>query len=103
MSENQNTPSEETTGAAVEAAASETQDSPSFENLSGAMLTNKGGGYPAYQHYEDKSGGVYCSKTIVKSHDVGAAWVRACLAAHPGTSCDGRPWLSRTQDGTIWP
>jgi hypothetical protein len=102
MSENQNTPSEETTGATVEAAPSETQDSPSLENLSGAMLTSKGGGYPAYQHYRDTFGAVYCTKNKKKSHAEGNKWIHKCIAAHPGTGCLGRPWLSQTQDGTIW-
>lgn len=59
-------------------------------------------GYPAYQHYMDNLNATYCTKTKVKSHAVGAAWVKSCLAGHPGTSCNGKPWLSNSQDGTIW-
>lgn len=60
-------------------------------------------GYPAYQLYQDDTGTIYCTPTKVKSHAVGAMWVKACLAAHPGTSCDGKPWLSDDQEGVIWP
>jgi len=60
-------------------------------------------GYPAYQLYEDNAGNTYCSSKKVKSHAVGAQFVKACIAAHPGTSCDGKPWLSNSQSGTVWP
>jgi hypothetical protein len=66
-------------------------------------VENKNGGYPAYQLYQDNTGTTYCSPTKVKSHAVGSMWIRACLAAHPGTSCDGKPWISDDQSGTIWP
>ena len=62
-----------------------------------------GGGYPAYQLYEDNTDTTYCSRTKVKSHSVGASWISACIAAHPGTSCQGKPWISNDQSGTIWP
>jgi hypothetical protein len=62
-----------------------------------------GGGYPGYQLYDDNKGATYCSKTKYKNHAEGSAWVKACLEAHPGTSCDGKPWISSTQSGTIWP
>ena len=60
-------------------------------------------GYPAYQLYEDNTDTTYCSPKKVSSHAVGKEWIRACLAAHPGTSCNGKPWISEDQDGTIWP
>ncbi|SJZ96136.1 hypothetical protein SAMN04488128_10248 [Chitinophaga eiseniae] len=65
--------------------------------------TSAKGGYPAYQLYQDNTGTVYCTPVKVKSHAVGAQWVKDCLAAHPGTSCDGKPWLSDDQEGVIWP
>lgn len=61
------------------------------------------GAYPAYQLYKDNHFVTYCSKTKVKSHDIGAQWVSDCLAAHPGTSCKGKPWTSDSQTGIIWP
>ncbi|WP_206155943.1 hypothetical protein [Chitinophaga fulva] len=66
--------------------------------------TAKGkGGYPAYQLYEDNTETTYCSSRKVKSHAEGAEWIRACLAAHEGTSCHGKPWISDDQEGVIWP
>ncbi|WP_118952873.1 hypothetical protein [Taibaiella helva] len=59
-------------------------------------------GYPAYQLYADNAGATYCSKKKVSSHAEGNGWIKACLSAHPGTSCQGKPWLSNTQSGTIW-
>ncbi|SFD78250.1 hypothetical protein SAMN05518672_103197 [Chitinophaga sp. CF118] len=59
--------------------------------------------YPAYQLYEDNTDTTYCSPKKVLSHAVGNLWIKACLAAHPGTSCNGKPWISDDQDGTIWP
>lgn len=64
---------------------------------------NAKGGYPAYQLYEDNTETTYCSSTKVKSHAVGSQWIRACLEAHPGTSCSGKPWISDDQEGVIWP
>lgn len=61
------------------------------------------GGYPGYQLYEDNTGATYCSKNKVKSHAEGNLWVKACIKAHPGTSCSGKPWISDSQSGTIWP
>nr|WP_295867535.1 hypothetical protein [uncultured Chitinophaga sp.] len=60
-------------------------------------------GYPAYQLYMDNTGTIYCTPVKVKSHAVGAQWISACLEAHPGTSCDGKPWISDDQEGVIWP
>lgn len=59
-------------------------------------------GYPAYQLYQDNTGTTYCSAKKQKSHAEGAKFVKACLKAHAGTSCDGKPWLSDSQSGTIW-
>ena len=73
----------------------------------GAVQSNfqiaSGLGYPAYQLYQDNTGTTYCSAKKQKSHAAGAAFVKACLKAHPGTSCNGKPWLSNSQTGTIWP
>lgn len=66
------------------------------------MVLGKGGGYPAYQLYQDNTMTTYCSSTKVKSHDVGSDWISACLAAHPGTSVR-KVWISQKQSGTIWP
>jgi hypothetical protein len=63
----------------------------------------QGDGYPGYQLYKDTTDTIYCSKKKFRSHDEGKEWVRDCLAAHPGTSCVGKPWISNSQSGTIWP
>jgi len=72
----------------------------------GAVQSNfqiaSGLGYPAYQLYQDNTGTTYCSAKKQKNHAAGAAFVKACLKAHPGTSCSGKPWLSNSQTGTIW-
>lgn len=60
-------------------------------------------GYPNYQLYQDNTDTTYCSSFIVRSHVEGSAWIRACIKAHPGTSCNGKPWTSNHQDGVIWP
>ena len=65
--------------------------------------TANNGKYPAYQCYQDSIGTVYCSSYRVNDHTEGAAWVKACLLAHEGTSFNGRPWLSQTLEGTVWP
>jgi len=66
-------------------------------------MTLTAGAYPNYQLYKDDTGTTYCSPTKVKSHDVGSSWVSNCLAAHPGTTCYGKPWTSPSQKGTVWP
>ncbi|RAJ29244.1 lamin tail domain-containing protein [Pedobacter cryoconitis] len=60
-------------------------------------------GYPAYQLYQDNTGATYCSAKKQKSHAEGAKFVKACLKAHAGTSCNGKPWIADNQAGTIWP
>ena len=76
---------------------SQTPDNHNEELMAG------GGGYPGYQLYEDNTGTTYCSKKKVKSHAEGNEWIKACLTAHPGTSVNGKPWISNSQTGTIWP
>ncbi|AZB10820.1 lamin tail domain-containing protein [Chryseobacterium sp. G0162] len=76
-------------------------DYPAQVNSEREMLEK--GAYPNYQLYKDNTGTTYCSGSKVKSHDVGSAWVSKCLAAHPGTSCSGKPWTSPSQKGTVWP
>jgi len=76
-------------------------------NTAQNFLKNAGvlgkGGYPGYQLYEDNAGSTYCSNKKVSSHADGAKWVKSCINAHPGTSCSGKPWISNSQEGTIWP
>jgi hypothetical protein len=55
--------------------------------------------YPAYQCFKTTEDRVYCSKTKVKSHAVGARWVGDCMSHHNIQSAHirGRPYTSNHQ------
>ncbi|HLL04099.1 MAG TPA: hypothetical protein VK539_26170 [Myxococcaceae bacterium] len=60
--------------------------------------------YPAYQCFKTTTDQVYCSRTKVRNHAIGASWVSSCIMAHAISSATirGKPYLSdRQPDGAI--
>jgi hypothetical protein len=55
--------------------------------------------YPAYQCFKTDTDQIYCSRTKVKSHAVGARWVSDCLTHHGLQSAQirNRPYTSNSQ------